>query len=369
MRKAKKAQNRVAISLVILLVLGAAALIITQVVMPRQKYRQAMELLSSGEYDPAYTLLGELKRNDLITASKNERADALLEAEVFDEAYALLTELGKYEVIAASKNVRADALLEAGEENAAYAMLAGLTDEASRNKRMGIKRKQISETKAGRSFALGLYEQDNNLKNGPEPIRWFVLARDGDRVLVISRYVLDCKLYDEERRPVTWETCTLRSWLNGEFLTAAFDADELELIQTTHVTADPNPIYDVDPGSDVEDKLFLLSLYEAESYFLPEMTGTAKWRVYEQTYPELLCEPTAYSAAHGCAPQSENGSARWWLRTPGVSASSAAWVTRTGGFRDQGSLVDCANSLVIPGIRPAMWIDLGSGSGEEKAVP
>lgn len=369
MKKANHARKRVVIPLVCLLVLGTAALIITLVMIPGQKYKQAMELLSSGEYEPAYTLLEELQRNDVVTNSKSERADALLEAEEFDDAYALLTELGKYDVIAASKNVRADALLEAGEENAAYAMLAGLTDEASRNKRMGIKREQISETKVGRSFTLGLYEQDNNLKNGPEPIRWVILARDGDRVLVISRYVLDCKLYDEERRPVTWETCTLRAWLNGEFLTAAFDADELELIQTTHVTADPNPIYDVDPGADVDDKLFLLSLYEAESYFLPDITGIAKWRVYEQNYPELLCEPTAYSAAHGCAPQSENGSARWWLRTPGVSASSAAWVTRTGGFRDQGSLVDCSNSLVVPGIRPAMWIDLGPRSGEEEAVP
>lgn len=368
MNKANHARKRVVISLVCLFGLGVIAMIITQIVVPRQKYRQAMELLSSGEYDPAYLLLGELKRNDIVTASKSERADAFLQAEEYDSAYALLEELGRYDVISASKNLRADALLEAGDQNAAYALLAGLTDEASREKRMGIKRQQITELKVGRSFTFGLYEQDNSQKNGPEPIRWVILARDGDRVLVISRYVLDCKLYNEERQPVTWETCTLRAWLNGEFLTAAFDVDELELIQTTHVTADPNPIYDVDPGSDVEDKLFLLSLSEAESYFLPDMTGIAKWRVYEQSYPELLCEPTAYSAAHGCAPQSENGSARWWLRTPGLSESSAVWVTRTGGFRDQGSLVDCSNSSAIPGIRPAMWIDLGPRSGEEEAV-
>ena len=46
MRKATKAQNRVVISLVILLVFGAAALIITLVMIPGQKYQQAMELLS-----------------------------------------------------------------------------------------------------------------------------------------------------------------------------------------------------------------------------------------------------------------------------------------------------------------------------------
>ena len=97
-----------------------------------------------------------------------------------------------------------------------------------------------------------------------------VLARDGDRVLVISRYVLDCVRYDEEYRRVTWETCTLRAWLNGEFLNAVFDPEEQLLIPPTHVTADPNPDFDVDPGEDTEDKLFLLSIPEAEAYFHPD---------------------------------------------------------------------------------------------------
>ncbi|MBR5702019.1 MAG: hypothetical protein IKX47_06090, partial [Oscillospiraceae bacterium] len=158
------------------------------VIIPRQKYQKAMGLLSEGEYS---------------------------------EAYAMLSELGKDEIITDSINKRADALLEAGDADAAYALLAGLTDEASRTKRMEIKRQQIRETQEGKYFTLGRYEQDNKRENGPEPIQWMVLARDGDRVLVISRYVLDCVRYDEEYRRVTWETCTLRAWLNGEFLNSA----------------------------------------------------------------------------------------------------------------------------------------------------
>ena len=309
----------------VLALLAAAALILTQLVIPKRRYEEAMALLEAGEYEAAYALLREAGREDAVAASLMERADELLEA---------------------------------GEPDAAYALLGDGAEEAVREKRMGIKRRQIDETKVGRSFTLGRYEQDNNRKNGPEPIRWVVLAREGDRVLVISRYVLDCKLYDEERKSVTWETCTLRAWLNGEFLNAAFDPDEQALIRMTRVTADPNPEYDVDPGADVEDKLFLLSVPEAVLYFLPDVTGIPKWKVYEQSYPELLCQPTAYSAARGCAPQSENGAARWWLRTPGLSASSASWVSRTGGIHDQGTMVNCENSLVVPGIRPVMWIGL-----------
>ena len=306
-----------------------------------------------------------LVRRSVVARQKTDEAMALLEAENYDAAYALLLELGRDDTVAASINMRADALLAAGEGNEAYALLSGLTNENSRAKRMEIKRKQIAETPVGRSFTFGRYEQDNDQKNGPEPIRWVVLARKGNLVLVISKYVLDCRRYDEERRSVTWETCTLRAWLNGEFLTAAFDADELTLMETARVTADPNPIYDVDPGNDTEDRLFLLSLPEAEAYFLPDGTGVPKGKLYAEDYPALLCEPTRYAAAQGCTPQSENGSARWWLRTPGLGPSSAAWVTRTGGLRDNGSLVNCENSLIVPGVRPAMWIDLG----EEQLAP
>ena len=334
MNREKKGKRLWLIPLGALLLLGLAALVWTQVIVPGQRYREAEALLSAGDYDGAY---------------------------------ALLTELGKYDAIAASRNERADALLAAGERDAAYALLAGLKDGASRSKRMDIKRGQIGETPVGRSFTLGLYEQDNSMKNGPEPIRWVVLAREGDRVLVISRYVLDCLRYDEERRPVTWETCTLRAWLNGDFLSSAFDPDEQALIETAHVAADINPVYDVDPGADTEDKLFLLSLREAVLYFLPEGSDWGKWTLYQETYPRLLCAPTAYAAARGCAPQSENGAARWWLRSPGLSEASAAWVSRTGGRQDQGCLVDCSNSSIVPGIRPVMWLSIGNTREEAEA--
>ena len=326
------------IPVLVLLLLAGIVPILIGVVIPRLKYQKAMGLLSDGEYDAAY---------------------------------AMLSELGKDEFIAGSINERADALLEAGDADAAYALLAGLTDEASRTKRMEIKRQQIRDTQEGRYFTLGRYEQDKKTENGPEPIEWMVLARDGDRVLVISRYILDCVRYDEEYRRVTWETCTLRAWLNGEFLDSAFDADEQLLIPTTHVTADPNPGFDVDPGEDTEDKLFLLSIPEAEAYFHPDpymiphpgfntqemYKAVAK---YEAKPSTLYCKPTAYAAARGRISQSGagHGAASWWLRTPGMRASSAALADHFGLFDTWGDLVNCDGGTTIPGVRPAMWIDL-----------
>ncbi len=330
--------KRIMIFLPVLLLTGIL-LIMIGVVIPRQKYQKAIGLLSVGEYD---------------------------------EAYAILVELGKDQIINDNINERADALLEAGDADGAYALLAGLTDEESRTKRMEIKRQQIRNTQEGKYFTLGRYEQDNKRENGPEPIEWKVLARDGDRILVISRYILDCVRYDEEYRRVTWETCTLRAWLNGEFLGSAFDADEQLLIPTTHVTADPNPDFDVDPGADTEDKLFLLSIPEAEAYFHPDPyvfpRGTSstvyekELAKYEANPSTLYCKPTAYAAARGNIPRGGvyKGAASWWLRAPGMRASSGALADPYGLFDTWGSVVNCDGLSRLPGVRPVMWIDLGN---------
>ncbi len=331
--------RRIVIVLPILL-LAALVPIVTGVIIPRQKYQKAMGLLSDGEYA---------------------------------EAYGMLAELGKDEIITGSINARADALLEAGDGDAAYALLAELTDEGSRTRRMEIKRQQIRDTQEGKYFTFGRYEKDNKTENGPEPIEWMVLDRDGDRVLVISRYVLDCIRYDEEYRRVTWETCTLRAWLNGEFLDSAFDADERLLIRTAHVPADPNPDFDVDPGEDTEDKLFLLSIPEAEAYFHPDPYVVPRVGIdaeerqkqgakFEANPSTLYCKATAYAAAQGNIPRGGvfKGAAHWWLRAPGMRASSAATADAYGLFDTWGHTVNCDGGTQLPGIRPAMWIDLGN---------
>jgi len=325
--RAKK--TRIISVLVILLLVGIVPILIG-VVIPLQKYQKAMGFLSAGEYDEAYTILSELGKDEIITGSINERADALLEA---------------------------------GEADAAYALLSCLTDEAGREKRIEIKRQQIRDTPEGGYFTLGRYEQDNRTGNGPEPIQWMVLAREGDRVLVISRYILDCVRYDEEYRRVTWETCTLRAWLNGEFLNSAFDPDEQLLIPTTHVTADPNPDFAVDPGNDTEDKLFLLSIPEAveylhlDPYTIPHDASMKVVEQYEKRPSTVVCRPTVYAAAHSGASNKNIGC---WLRAPGMRASSAALTGNFGLIDTWGKVVNCDGATMIPGVRPVMWIDLGT---------
>lgn len=49
-----------------------------------------------------------------------------------------------------------------------------------------------------KTVTFGRYEQDNNLGNGPEPIEWIVLDSNNGEVLLLSKYGLDVKKYNDE---------------------------------------------------------------------------------------------------------------------------------------------------------------------------
>ena len=93
----------------------------------------------------------------------------------------------------------------------------------------------------GNIVSLGTYEQDNNISNGPEDIEWLVLKRESNRILVISRYILDCNLKDTQyddvwrRNAYTWEQNRFRYWLNDIFLKTAFNSSERSSIPTVKV--------------------------------------------------------------------------------------------------------------------------------------
>ncbi len=204
----------------------------------------------------------------------------------------------------------------------------------------------IRNASVGDIIKFGAYEQDNDTSNGKEDIEWLVLAKEGDKVLVISKYALDCQKYNKVYTNVTWETCTLRKWLNGTFFNSAFSPDELDMIQITKVTADKNPNYDTLPGNSVDNKIFLLSVQEAEKYFKSDQARK--------------CVPTDYAISQGVWKNSSyamvgKNNCLWWLRSPGYSYIVAAYVS------SYGSVDSCLEvNYFNVAVRPALWIELGS---------
>lgn len=189
-------------------------------------------------------------------------------------------------------------------------------------------------------ITFGSYEQDNDTTNGPEPIEWHVLDVQGNKVLLLSKEGLDCQPYNKECCAVTWETCTLRVWLNDSFYNTAFDDSEKARILTTTVTADKNLFYDTDPGNDTADKVFLLSMEEISDYF-------------EDEDDRKRCGCTAYARAQGAYTDSFWNN-EWWLRTPGEAQDTAALNINEALWWADGKYVDVDVDLV----RPAMWIEL-----------
>ena len=199
----------------------------------------------------------------------------------------------------------------------------------------------------GDIISFGHYEQDNNLNNGQEAIEWIILDYDSaeKKALLLSRFGLDARPYHNENVITTWENCSLRSWLNGNFLKTAFSAEEQEKLLKTNVDNGRSQGYggwNVKGEKITTDLVFLLSYWET-------------FNAYFKDNHSRICKPTAYAMAQG-SNSSGNGSCRWWLRSPGRSRRSVASVS-IGGSRSERNEDDTSVC-----VRPAFWVKLDSGS-------
>lgn len=192
----------------------------------------------------------------------------------------------------------------------------------------------VSEAQVGSYVLFGSYEQDNDTANGKEDIEWLVLAKEDDRVLLISGVALDYQPYNTIYASVTWENCSLRKWLNGTFLNDAFSESERAMIPGVTVSADE------DPGDGTTDQVFLLSITEANKYFTSDSARQ--------------CRGTAYCYAQA-ADKAGNENCGWWLRSHGGNSYATAYVRSGGSVSSEGRNVRSDDIAV----RPALWIDLG----------
>lgn len=237
------------------------------------------------------------------------------------------------------------ALMNAGnavEAYEAFMALDGYKDSADKANSICDKYvKELRSAKAGDYVFYGSYEQDNNTSNGKEDIEWLVLEVKDGKALVISKYALDAKPYNSSNTDATWETCTLRNWLNNDFINSAFDSVEKALILTVTVSADKNPECSTNPGNSTQDQVFLLSIAEAYKYFRSDSARQ--------------CKPTDYAIAKGGDAYFENGNCWWWLRSPGEYQTDAANGNPGGSVSEWGVPFSFHYT-----VRPAMWIDLNT---------
>ena len=129
---------------------------------------------------------------------------------------------------------------------------------------------------------LGKYEQDGNLDNGPEIIQWIPLYEQNGNVMLISRYILDYKEFNDTTiaKATSWEHSSLRKWLNEDFFNSAFSSTEQNKIVTTQVQdyKSDNVLGDI-----TSDKVFLLNKEQAFTYFTTDYDRSAISTPYAET--------------------------------------------------------------------------------------
>lgn len=217
------------------------------------------------------------------------------------------------------------------------------------------------------TVSMGSYFKNDSDENNKKPIEWIVLDRQGNKALLLSKYIIDNKCYHEQYEDVTWETCTLRNWLNNEFYNKAFSNSEKEKIQTTSVVNNNNIDTNINGGNSTNDKIFLLSIEEIMQYF----GNGEKMKNGYQLGTNVSTSGTRYAKDvvnngrrlwvfdyenNTDADKSErrwaDGNSSFWLRSPGNYPKAAALVDYASYLDTKGYGGD--NKLT--GVRPAMWV-------------
>jgi len=195
----------------------------------------------------------------------------------------------------------------------------------------------------GDDYSFGKYE-------------WVVLeVRDG-KALLITKDIVALHEYNESLKNVTWENCSLRIWLNDEFVHNNFAKDEKKQICKVSppiqkealsnytlsggggefaLTDGRSPYFRNEPS----DYIFLLSLDDVKKYY--GGYKNANWIIDDEN--NIARQAKLYNEYH-----------TWVLRTPGESLDRIVYITADGSIICNGTYVDDR----LLGIRPALWIKL-----------
>lgn len=210
-----------------------------------------------------------------------------------------------------------------------------------------VRNMQYKIAPVGSVVKFGRYEQDGNLDNGPEDIKWIVLAREDNKLLLISKYSLLSSSYvpgavywecDKKNIPLNlaWESSAARNMLNGEFYSQAFVEEEQEKIALTTVIPDKDPSGNATDEPTTQDFIFILSASEATEYF---RNDTAR-----------ECNVTKYLVQRD---EMKAKFSEWWLRSLGEDDGRMVRVEGGGAINYNG--VDASS---VYQLRPALWLDI-----------
>ena len=152
---------------------------------------------------------------------------------------------------------------------------------------------------------------------------WKILDIVDNKALITTEYVIERRPYNDELKEITWENCSLREYLNNEFYNSFTEREKDTIIEVTNENPD-NQKYNIPGGNPTKDKVFVLSIDEANRY--------------DTAIPRYVLTDMI-----------------WWLRSPGDEKTGAAGQYDCGSINEEGYYVDGYG-----GVRPVCWIKINN---------
>ncbi len=162
-----------------------------------------------------------------------------------------------------------------------------------------------------------------------EPIKWKILADNGDYYLLISDMIIDAHYYEKNQNAgVTWIDSNIYEWLQTDFLSRAFTEEEINSLICMQNVGD----------------VFLLNKNELDSYIL--VKG-------EFSFEDVKVYGTDYARFNGLTVGEYDGDASWYLRND----SENNYAIVTGSSDGLAYMESCPyGTLEVDGVRPAIII-------------
>ncbi len=177
-------------------------------------------------------------------------------------------------------------------------------------------------------FGIGDTLKFGNIDN--IPIEWRILDKQKGKMLIFCTHGISSKPFcnnaTDISKKINWNNCSLRKWLNSDFITECLLKQEKWIQPSKEKNSFQLPV----TNEDNSDKVFLLSEIEVKKY-LNDLDYNL--RLHNK------CSATS--------------SEFWWLRTPGQFDNFIQGVLEKNNSIDKIGNFVCVENI----IRPAMWID------------
>ena len=168
---------------------------------------------------------------------------------------------------------------------------------------------------------------DKSLKSAGEILTWVVLDNNGKAALLLSEKGLCGKSFHDKSEDATWDTCSLREWLNKDFKEKFLVIKNNDKIETDFR----------DKIDETRGGVFCLSHQDVEEYFKDKLKDYKKCMMANENIRTVW---------------TKDGNCNYWLRDEGGIDRTAKYIDFDGNEK---SALKTNTDIAV---RPAFWIKL-----------